>query len=950
MQVAALAHANAAAENLPLSKVEKTLAGESLAIEADADGFPRLCWASRELAGCHYASFSPKSERLILQLGRHIGTLDAALQNFRHSSLDRDFRWNPMLADWITAEMGIIESGRRRILSEIAGDFAAVRPVLKDLPKQAIHNDINDYNVLVTGGPQGNPCVSGIIDFGDMCLAPRVCEIAVAGAYIVLDHPSPDRALAWLVAGYHATNPLTAKEIDLIPPLLRMRLAVSVVNSALGERENPDDPYVTVSQAPAWRFLERRKPYPATMHGRLRIACGLPFTDTADRVLKWIDRHRGSFFPLVGTDLGDAEICDLAVQKTACPENPFHLTPGEAAGICADSDGAAARLGCWKEPRLIYTAPAFREGRGKLGGRRTVHLGIDIFAREKTLLFAPLDSVVHVVEDHGGEQGYGGVAVLRHETDDGGIFHTLYGHLDTEALHSLTPGGVVRKGEAFARMGSTSVNGGWAPHVHFQLVLGIEGMEEDGWPGVADPDDLVFWTARCPNPAALLNLSDARVEFEPVTKDPLLSRRRARFGANLRLSYDDPLLLLRGWRHHLFDEWGRVYLDAYNNVPHVGHAHPRIRAVAADQLGRINSNTRYLHPAPVAFADRLAEKLPESLSVFYLVNSGSEANELALRLARARTGAKAIVTPDHGYFGNTTGATDISAWKFNARGGTGKPDWVELVEIADDYRGSFGREDPDRAQKFANLVKQAIERLSDRKQAFAGFVAETFPSVGGQIVPPEGYLVKVYKHVRAAGGICIADEVQTGLGRLGSHYFGFEQQGVVPDIVVLGKPIGNGHPVGVVAVTPEIARSFAEGPEFFSTFGGSNLSTRIGAEVLDIIDDEGLMENARRMGARLIDGLNELRDRHAAIGDVRGMGLFVGVDLVQDRFRKTPAAALARYVANRMRECRVLIGTDGPFENVLKIRPPLTIEADDIDTILAVLDQVLSETPARMNP
>jgi len=168
--------------------------------------------------------------------------------------------------------------------------------------------------------------------------------------------------------------------------------------------------------------------------------------------------------------------------------------------------------------------------------------------------------------------------------------------------------------------------------------------------------------------------------------------------------------------------------------------------------------------------------------------------------------------------------------------------------------------------------------------------------------------------------------------------------------VVLGKPIGNGHPVGVVAVTPEIARSFAEGPEFFSTFGGSNLSTRIGAEVLDIIDEEGLMENARRMGARLIDGLNELRDRHAAIGDVRGMGLFVGVDLVQDRFHKTPAAALARYVANRMRECRVLIGTDGPFENVLKIRPPLTIEADDIDTILAVLDQVLSETPARMNP
>jgi len=950
MQIAALSHVNAATTHPPLPRVRKTPAGKSLVTINDAEGRPRLCWVVHGLPGCHYAYFSPKTERLIGQLGRHVGTLDAIFRNFRHPALDRDFKWNPLRADWITGKMEIVGSSRRRMLSEIVGNFVAIRNVLQALPKQAIHNDINDYNVLVAGGPGEHPYVSGIVDLGDMCLAPRVCEIATAGAYIVLDHPKPDRALAWLVAGYHAANPLTETEIDLILPLLRMRLAVSVVNSALEKQKNPHDPYVTVSQAPAWRFLEHRNLHLATIPGRLRIACGLPVTAAASRILRWLDRRRGSFHPLAGTPLGNAEMYELSVQGSAYPENPFHLSPGEAAMIGASSNDTVPRLGYWKEPRLIYTASDFRESAEKTSARRTVHLGIDIFATENSLLFAPLDGVVHMVENRLSEQDYGGIAVLHHETDDGDFLYTIYGHLAPEIVDRLSPGDSVKKGEAFARMGATSVNGGWAPHVHFQLALCIEGMKEDGWPGVADPDDVVFMTALCPNPAAFLNLDDARVEFRPIAKKELLSRRRTRFGANLKLSYDEPLLLLRGWRHHLFDEWGRAYLDAYNNVPHVGHAHPRIRAATVDQLKRINANTRYLHPAPVAFAEKLAGKLPESLSVFYFVNSGSEANELALRLAGARTGGKAIVTPDRGYFGNTTGAMDISAHKFNAEGGAGPPDWVELVETADDYRGSFGREDPDRARKFSNQVRRAIDRLKDGGQALAGFVAETFPSVGGQIVPPKGYLAGVYKHVRAAGGVCIADEVQTGLGRLGGHYFGFEHQGVIPDIVVLGKPIGNGHPIGVVATTSEIARSFAREPEFFSTFGGSSLSARIGAEVLDIIDDEGLMENARRMGARLIAGLSELGDRYAAIGDIRGMGLFIGVDLVEDRTRKTPATALARYVATRMCECRVLIGTEGPFGNILKIRPPLTIEAEDIDTIVTVLDQVLSETPASMSP
>jgi 4-aminobutyrate aminotransferase-like enzyme len=409
------------------------------------------------------------------------------------------------------------------------------------------------------------------------------------------------------------------------------------------------------------------------------------------------------------------------------------------------------------------------------------------------------------------------------------------------------------------------------------------------------------------------------------------------------LSYRDPIMLVRGWQHHLFDEWGRPYLDAYNNVPHVGHAHPRIQAVATDQLKRINSNTRYLHPAQTAFADKLLSKLPDPLEVCFFVNSGSEANELALRLARAHTGAKGMVTPDHGYHGNTTGAIDLSAYKFNAKGGVGPSDWVELVEVADDYRGSFGRDDPDRAQKFAGLVDGAIERLAVQDIGVAGFIAETFPSVGGQIIPPKGYLQAVYAKIRAVGGLCIADEVQTGLGRLGDYYFGFEQQEVVPDIVVLGKPLGNGHPMGALVTTRAIADSFAKGPEFFSTFGGSTLSCRIGKEVLDIVDDEDLQANAKRQGDRLLDKLRTLQDKHDCIGDVRGLGLFIGVDLVMDRANKTEATALAKHVKNRMRDTRILLGSEGPKDSILKIRPPLTIQPDDVDMIVVTLDCILNE-------
>ncbi|MEX0308104.1 MAG: aminotransferase class III-fold pyridoxal phosphate-dependent enzyme [Ruegeria sp.] len=941
LQIKALDHLGTAAPGLPFPAVLPDLNGTPLPEIADAQGQSRLVWLLERLPGECYARSAPKTEDLILKLGRVLGATDRALEGFKHEGLHRsDFKWDLTQAGWINDRLDSTTDPQRRArLQEIAADFDAIHDRLSTLPKQAIHNDANDYNILVEGELSERRSISGLIDLGDMCAAPRVCELAIAGAYIVLDHPKPERALAALVRGYHAANRLRPDEIDLIWPLLQMRLAVSVVNSALMAVENPGDPYVTISQAPAWRFLENETINGALMSARLRAACDLPVVDGAERIHAYLSSHRGHFAQMFGQDLSDTPMGSLSVENSTWPQNPFHMPLDEAARV-GEEFGEGFWLGYYSEPRLIYAEPGFRKGPWKASDRRTVHLAVDVFAPAGTVLHAPLSGRVEAVENRDSHLDYGGVVILHHETPEGDAFYTLYGHLDPEVSERLKPGDPVAQGAAFARLGDASQNGGWAPHVHFQLALTTEGMQAD-WPGVADPDELELWHAVCPNPAALLNLPDEKVFYRPTDKQAILQQRRDHFGGNLSLTYDDPVMLMRGWKHHLFDEWGRPYLDAYNNVPHVGHAHPRIQAVAADQLKRMNSNTRYLHPAQTAFADKVLSKLPDHLQVCFFVNSGTEANELALRLARAHTGAKGIVTPDHGYHGNTNAAVAISAYKFNKPGGIGQADWVELVEVADDYRGSFSRDDPDRAAKFADFVDPAIAALQSKGHGVAGFIAETFPSVGGQIIPPQGYLPAVYDKIRAAGGVCIADEVQTGLGRLGEYYFGFEHQGALPDIVVMGKPIGNGHPLGVLVTTKEIAQSFDNGIEFFSTFGGSTLSCRIGKEVLDIVDDEGLQENARAMGSRLLDGLKQIEADFGCVGDVRGMGLFLGVELINPD--GSESGEICSYVKNRMRDHRILIGSEGPKDNILKIRPPLTIEADDVDMIIWALRNVLEE-------
>ena len=429
----------------------------------------------------------------------------------------------------------------------------------------------------------------------------------------------------------------------------------------------------------------------------------------------------------------------------------------------------------------------------------------------------------------------------------------------------------------------------------------------------------------------------------------LARARQSVIGPSLSVSYDRPLHIVSGAGQHLFAADGRPYLDLVNNVCHVGHCHPRVVEALSTQAARLNTNTRYLHQGLVEYADRLAGLLPDPLDTVFLVTSGSEANELALRIAQAATGSNDALVIDGAYHGHTGNCVAMSPYKFNGPGGRGRPEWVHVAPSPDRYRGPIRGDDHDLGGAYALELAAVVGEACASGRSIAAFFAEPILSCGGQVPLPRGYLSAAFAQVRRAGGLCIADEVQVGFGRVGDAFWGFEldaaagDEPVVPDIVVMGKPIGNGHPIGAVATTREIAESFANGMEFFSTFGGNPVSCAVGLAVLDVIEEEGLQERARELGDHFKAGLQDLMDRHALIGDVRGRGLFLGIEMVRDRDTLEPAAQEATALVNAMRDRGVLLSTDGPLHNVIKIKPPLVLGRDDIDMTLRLMDDVLFE-------
>ena len=943
LQVSALQHLAARAPGLSLQRVLPSRAGPAICSVEAVPGTAQHAWAVTYLDGRPFAQTLPREEPLLRELGECVGTMSAALADFAHPAAARDLKWDLSQAGWITPHLDVVtEPGRRALLASCMADFAnVVVPALPRLRRSTIHGDVNDYNVLTAAPRAGAPRIAGIIDFGDMHVGLTIAELAVTIAYAILGQDDPLTAACAVTAGFHSRCTLDERELAVLFTLVRARLCVSVVNSRLRHALNPADPYVTISERPAWRALEQLgRIQPRLAHYALRSACGLPAVPQSAGIVDWLQARAGRFAPLLAVT-GTPLVLDLSVGSTFTGADPAALSERRlSAGIAtalADADAAFA-VGRYDEVRALYSGSAFGDAGRPTAERRCLHLGLDLFAPAGTAVHAPLDATVVACHDNAAAQDYGPVVILRHVTDEGTAFLTLYGHLSRETLTGLRPGQHIARGAPFATIGAPECNGGWSPHLHLQIIVDDLGLGTD-FPGVARTRERALWLSLSPDPNLITGLPASAFPPAHDSYASTLEARRAKLGGNLSLSYQRPLKIVRGWREFLYDTDGRAYLDAYNNVPVCGHSHPRVIAAVQRQIALLNTNTRYLHDNVLRYAARLTALLPAPLSVCFFVNSATEANELALRLARTLSGRQDMIVLEDAYHGHSSSLVDLSPYKFARPGGAGRKPWVHVAPLADDYRGPFRRDDPGRGAKYA----AGVARLLEAGVRPAAFIAESLPSVGGQIVFPPGYLAAVYRDVRAAGGVCIADEVQTGFGRIGHPFWGFETQAVVPDIVVLGKPIGNGFPLGAVVTTPAIAAAFNNGMEFFSTFGGNPVACAAGLAVLDVIAEEGLADNSRAVGALLQARLTALAARHALIGDVRGLGLFLGVELVRDRTTLEPAGDEADYVVNRLRDAGILAGTEGRYHNVIKIRPPLCFTAADAGLLADTLDTILGE-------
>ncbi|XP_064626793.1 ethanolamine-phosphate phospho-lyase-like [Lineus longissimus] len=435
--------------------------------------------------------------------------------------------------------------------------------------------------------------------------------------------------------------------------------------------------------------------------------------------------------------------------------------------------------------------------------------------------------------------------------------------------------------------------------------------------------------------------------MEKLPKKHTVDLRKKHIGSNTQLFFhSDPLKIVRASGQYMYDEAGQEYLDCINNVCHVGHCHPDVVKAGTDQMALLNTNSRFLHDNIVLLAQRLVTTLPEKLSVCYFVNSGSEANDLAMQLAQSYTKQKDVISLEHAYHGHVISLISISPYKHNSIHGEGCPDWVHIAPTPDTYRGKFRDTDypgENLATRYASEVKSCVEKIEKEGRGVCAFYAESLQSCGGQVIPPQGYFQQVYKIIHDAGGVCIADEVQTGFGRVGTHMWAFQANDpdLVPDIVTMGKPMGNGHPLAAVITTREVASAFQL--EYFNTYGGNPVSCAIGLAVLDVIEKESLMKNAIKVGDYLYGKFNGLMKKHEIIGDIRGIGMFLGIDLVVDRHTREPATAAAKEAIYRLKEEHVLFSADGPHSNVLKFKPPMCFTMENADFLVEKLDRILGK-------
>ncbi len=907
-------------------------------VSVENDGKTYIFRVHTWVSGKLWKDCAPKSSKLLHNLGEKAGILLNLFHGFRHNAEKRkDFEWDLANGLWIEAYLNRIDENLQSIIHKIVSRYQSDLPIYNTLYKSVIHNDLNDHNILVNDSK-----VSGFIDLGDMCYTQRINDLAILLAYAMMEKADPLDAACDILDGYSHYVDLDDSELYCLFNLICFRLCVSITKAAINIQENPENLYLQISYQTAVSLLKQLDGISDKFALlKFRKACRKVVFPNAEEFKNWLNENSGKWSKVCPLEINsnDYFVLDLGIGSTQLGhEHTFNDAHKHEASVkrLLSIEKKSFAIGKYNEVRPLYSSDDFTTI-GNNGRRwRTVHIGLDFFHDSDTEVYAFYQGIVHAIHYNSGNKNYGYTVILKHQMGDS-FFFTLYGHLSGKVLSHLKLGQTVQTGETIAWFGNPSENGNWAPHLHFQIILDLLNFEND-FPGVCYVHEREIYTTICPNPSELFGIIET--PYPQMDANEILSKRKKILGRSYSISYDNHIHVQRAANQYLYDHKGRKYLDCVNNVPHVGHQNIRVLEAAQRQMNLLNTNTRYLHENIIKLAEKLTSTLPDSLSVCHFVNSGSEANELAIRMSRTYTGRQDIVAMEHGYHGNTNLCVDMSSYKFNGKGGFGQKDYVHLLEMPEPFRGKYKGDRISEAysQDAINHIHQIIKKRGQP----AAFICESILSCGGQLCFPDNYLKSIYSEFRKMGMVMIADEVQVGLGRVGNHMWAFENEGVIPDILTIGKPFGNGHPIGAVVCTKEIADAFANGMEYFNTFGGNPVSCAIGLEVLNIVEEENLMANALTLGNYVKEGFRNLQSQHAIIGDVRGHGFFLGWEFINDE-NWTPAAKQAAYFANRIKEMGILLSTDGPLHNVIKFKPPMIFTKENADYLLECAAIIMKE-------
>ncbi|MCU1612654.1 MAG: 4-aminobutyrate aminotransferase [Frankiales bacterium] len=856
----------------------------------------------RYLPGSTLSGSGHLAPRTVAALGDLAGRVAVGLAEFSHPGLRRVLQWDLRQARRVVSLLApeVADAALRARVEEAAGAaWGRVQRVAAELPVQAVHGDLTDDNVVCAeiGGAR---VPDGVIDLGDLTESWAVGELAVAVSSLLHHDGATAVSVLPAVTAYAGRRPLSEAEVEALWPLVVLRGAVLVVSGLQQAVLDPGNPYVSGNLEHEQRIFDVATSVPpAVITALVRRSLGMPVPAAE------LPAGAGMLGEALATG-GRLEVLDLTATADALDAGAW-LRPDieEELAVEALDAGAALVVTAFGEARLTRAVPL------SAAPPENVATGVDAWWAREATLRAPW----HGTSQDGGRRLRGN-----------GVELTI-GAVAAEPR--VGDGGPVRPGDPLVTVPART-------RVRVTVrATGDAAVEEV--PAFVEARMARGWLTTVADPSALLG---APPRADGAGGGDLLARRDAAFATLQGHYYAAPPRIERGWREHLVDTDGRVYLDTVNNVAVLGHGHPGMADAVAGQLRRLNTNSRFHYSSVVEFSERLAALLPEPLDTVFLVNSGSEADDLALRIALATTGRRDVVAVGEAYHGWTYATDAVSTSEADNPGATGtRPGWVHTLDAPNTYRGRHRGDD---ARRYAVEAVARVDALVRGGRAPAAFIAEPVYGNAGGLFLPDGYLAAVYAAVRGHGGLAIADEVQVGYGRLGEWFWGFEQQGVVPDIVTVAKAMGNGHPLGAVVTSRRIAEAYRNQGYFFSSAGGSPVSSVVGLTVLDAIRDEGLQENARVVGDHLRRRLQELAVRHPLIGAVHGRGLYLGVELVRDRATREPATEETAAICDRLLELGVVAQPTSDRMCVLKVKPPLCMTRESADFFVDALDRVLS--------